>query len=77
MQCRTARLGLRISQKELAKRAGISRPTVGEFEREARGIYPRTAAALVRAFEEAGVTFIDDGQDGGTRGVGWRIIFPQ
>ncbi len=60
-----ARAGLNISQVELADKSGVSRPTIAEFEREARTPYAPNQAALVRVFEEAGVTFVEEDDENG------------
>jgi transcriptional regulator with XRE-family HTH domain len=60
-QIRAARGLLGWSQTELAKRAGLSLPTVKRVE---AGFGPRVSddarAKLQRAFETAGVVFIDE-----------------
>ncbi|MEQ8698627.1 MAG: transcriptional regulator [Bauldia litoralis] len=48
----------------------VNERTVIDFERGARRTYPRTIADLRRAFEEAGVEFIDE--NGGGAGVRFR-----
>jgi transcriptional regulator with XRE-family HTH domain len=70
-QIRAARGLLGWSQSELAKRAGLSLPTVKRVE---AGVGPRVSdAARVRmqeALEAGGVSFIDE--NGGGRGVRLR-----
>lgn len=56
-ECRAARAGLRLSQKDIAEAAGLSERTVIDFEREAREPIGATRAAIRSAFERAGVTF--------------------
>jgi hypothetical protein len=66
-QCRAARGLLAWTQYDLAEAAGIGIVTVHQFE--ARVSQPRRATGEVikRAFEQAGVVFIDD--NGGGPGV--------
>ena len=69
-QCRAARAATGLHQIELADAAGVSRPTVAEFERGERVPYPNNLKAIRAAFEAIGVVFLDpeDGQEG--------ILFP-
>jgi transcriptional regulator with XRE-family HTH domain len=69
-QCRAARGLLGWSQLDLAKFAGIGVVTVHQFE--SNGSQPRRATVDVvrRAFEAAGVEFID--RNGGGPGVRLR-----
>lgn len=53
---REARLALGVSQRELARRAGISEPSVSMFERGLTQPEPPTLAALAKAL---GVTLAD------------------
>ena len=66
-QCRAARGLLSWSQQNLADRAGVGIMTIHQFEKE--GTQPRRATLEVvkRAFENAGVEFIDE--NGGGPGV--------
>jgi predicted transcriptional regulator len=59
-QTRAARALLQWSQRDLAAHAEVGTSTVAEFESEQ--ITPRRAslAAMRRALEQAGITFIDD-----------------
>ena len=69
-QIRAARAMLRWEQSELARLAEISAPTVKRLERMVGPIAANTAteAALRRAFDAAGVIFIDEnGQGPGVR----------
>jgi hypothetical protein len=43
------------------KRSGVSKKTIVDFERGATKPYGRTLAALVAAFEAAGIEFISRG----------------
>lgn len=56
-ECRAARAGLRLSQKEIAEAAGVAERTVIDFERGARAPIGSTRAAIRSAFERAGVVF--------------------
>jgi transcriptional regulator with XRE-family HTH domain len=69
-QCRAARGLLGWSQQKLADHAGVGMMTVHQFERD--GSQPRRATQDVvqRAFEAAGVEFIDE--NGGGAGVRLR-----
>ena len=69
-QCRAARGLLAWSQQELAEKAGVGVVTVHQIE--AASVKPRRATLQVirRAFEAAGVAFIDP--DGGGPGVRLR-----
>jgi predicted transcriptional regulator len=69
-QCRAARGLLAWSQQQLAQKAGVGVVTVHQVE--AANIKPRRATLQVirRAFEAAGVAFID--ADGGGPGVRLR-----
>ena len=69
-QCRAARGLLGWSQQMLADHAGVGMMTVHQFERD--GGQPRRATQDVvrRAFETAGVEFIDE--NGGGAGVRLR-----
>ncbi len=65
-QIRAARAMLRVDQKELAERSGISIETVKRIERTPGTIsaYASTVDALQRALEAAGVEFINGEQPG-------------
>ena len=69
-QCRAARGLLSWRQQNLADRAGVGIMTIHQFEKE--GSQPRRATLEVirRAFENAGVEFIDE--NGGGPGVRLR-----
>jgi transcriptional regulator with XRE-family HTH domain len=60
-----ARAALQWSVVEAAKAAGVSYRTVLRFENEQRDIQPELIAALRRAYEAAGVRFLDTGPDAG------------
>lgn len=55
--CRAARGLLDLSQEQLARRAGVSRLTVADFERGVRRPIPATLTALRRTLEAAGIEF--------------------
>ena len=57
--CRAARALLAWGQRELGKRSNVAHKTIADFEVNARQPYERTLEALRRAFEDAGVLFID------------------
>jgi predicted nucleotidyltransferase len=59
--CRAGRALLRISQAQLARRAGVSRLTVAHFEREASKPIPVSLAAIRSALESSGVTLLPRG----------------
>lgn len=69
-QCRGARAMLEWSQEKLAEAAGVSRPTVKDFERGARTPHPNNLQAIRAALETAGVEFI--AENGGGAGVRLR-----
>jgi len=60
-----ARAALQWSLEQAAAAAGISRRTILRFENGRRDIQPDLIAALRRAFEAAGVRFLDVGADAG------------
>lgn len=49
MDARLLRLSIRLTQAELAKRAGTSQATVSAFERETRPVSPETAQRIIAA----------------------------
>ncbi|WP_349371116.1 helix-turn-helix transcriptional regulator [Salinarimonas sp.] len=71
-QVRAARGLLRWTQQKLAEESGVSLPTIKRLEAEAGpvGGLNMTATTLRRAFEDAGVVFID--ANGGGVGVRFR-----
>lgn len=62
MQSRAARGLLRWTQADLARAAGVSQLTVRNFEAEKTSPTRATLDVIRRAFEKAGVEFLDDGQ---------------
>jgi transcriptional regulator with XRE-family HTH domain len=65
-QIRAARAMLRIEQRELAERSGVSLETVKRIERTPGAIsaYTGTVDKLRRALESAGIEFSDGDQPG-------------
>lgn len=66
-QVRMARAALAWTQDDLATRAGVSKPTVADYERGARASMPQNLVALRRTFEEAGLCFVNE--EGQRQGV--------
>ena len=60
-QMRAARAWLGLSQEELARRAGVAKSSVAEYERGARLAHGSTLAAVRRALEADGIVFLFDG----------------
>jgi transcriptional regulator with XRE-family HTH domain len=76
IQIRMARTALGWSAQQLADRAHIGIATVQRAERLNADVPPITAAnlfAIQRALEEAGVIFIDDGEQSLIGGPGLRL----
>jgi len=69
-QCRAARGLLGWSQLELAEKAQVGVVTVHQLENSATRPRPATLDVIKRAFETAGVEFIDE--NGGGAGVRLR-----
>ena len=65
-----ARAALEWGQEKLAEEAGVSRPTIVDFERGARSPMLQNLQALRRTFEGAGLIFVE--QNGGGHGVRFR-----
>lgn len=59
--CRAGRALLRVSQSELARRAGVSRLTIAHFERAASKPIPVSLAAIRSALESSGVALLPGG----------------
>jgi transcriptional regulator with XRE-family HTH domain len=57
--CRAARALLAWGQRDLASRSKVAHATIAVFELGERQPYERTLEALRRAFEDAGLRFID------------------
>jgi transcriptional regulator with XRE-family HTH domain len=58
-QSRTARGLLEWSQVELGARSNLSERAVSDFEKGRRLLSPRNLVAVLYAFDDAGVEFID------------------
>lgn len=58
MQCRMARVALRLSVIDLAVAAKVAPSTVSRLE-AGEDLKPRTVEAIQRAFEERGIEFLD------------------
>ena len=63
-QCRGARAMLGWSRERLAKSSNVSIRTIVDFERGARKPYDRTLIDVRKAFEDAGISFIDKNGEG-------------
>jgi ribosome-binding protein aMBF1 (putative translation factor) len=70
-QCRAARALLDWSRKDLAERTNISIGTVFAFESAAADTKTSTVLKLQKAFAQAGIEFIDEG-DGKGEGVRFK-----
>lgn len=70
--CRAARSFLAWEQADLAKASGVSKSTIGAFERreESARLTTMNNRALVEAFESAGLEFIPE--NGGGAGIRFR-----
>ncbi len=60
-QSRAARGWLDWSQDDLAKRAQVSLSTVRDFEKGRRTPIANNLGAMMRALEEAGIRFVEEG----------------
>ena len=56
-ECRAGRVGVRVSQDDLAKAANVGKRTLMDFEGERREPIPATREAIKRALESYGVAF--------------------
>lgn len=61
-QCKAARDLLNWKQTDLQERSKLGIETIGHFERGLGNQTARTLADIRRAFEEAGIEFVDDGE---------------
>lgn len=66
-QCRGARAVLEWSQEQLATEAGVNRMTIADFERGTRSPLRNNLVMIRQAFEQRGITFIDE--NGGPPGI--------
>lgn len=71
-QCRAARALLGWSQGQLGEVSKVAKATIANFEAGKREPYERTLSDLKAALEEAGVTFLADGETAGG-GPGVRL----
>lgn len=55
--CKAARALLGWSQSDLASKAGVSRGTIADFERDLRIPMRANAEAMMRAFREGGIAW--------------------
>jgi DNA-binding XRE family transcriptional regulator len=60
-QSRAARGLLNWTQSDLKKHSGVAKKTIVDFERGTTKPYGRTLAAMIAAFEAAGIEFIRSG----------------
>jgi transcriptional regulator with XRE-family HTH domain len=58
-----ARAALQWSLHDAARAAGVSYRTILRFEKEQRDVQPELIAELRRAYQGAGVRFIEHGSD--------------
>jgi transcriptional regulator with XRE-family HTH domain len=63
-QCRMARAALKWGVRELAARSGVSTAAINGFEREKSEPIHATRSAIRRAFEDAGLEFINTARPG-------------
>ena len=66
-QCRGARAVLEWSQEQLATEAGVNRMTIADFEQGKRSPLRNNLVMIRQAFEQQGITFIDE--NGGPPGL--------
>lgn len=73
--CRAARALVGFDQKDLAEASGVSKSTIGAFEikGESARLATMNNRALVQAFEQAGLQFVEE--NGGGHGV--RLQHPR
>jgi transcriptional regulator with XRE-family HTH domain len=72
-QIRAARSLLGWKQTDLAKASGVSEISIKNIERGATDPRGSTLASLQNAFTEAGVIFLDPGQESPSGGHGVRL----
>lgn len=68
-QCRAARELLEWKQKDLSEKSMIAISTIADFERGFSEPIARTLKELRRAFEDAGIEFLD-----GKEGEGVKLV---
>jgi transcriptional regulator with XRE-family HTH domain len=71
-QIRMARAAIAWTVRELAERSGVHRNTIVRIE-AGEGSHGPTLAALQRAFEDAGIEFLEAADGVGGPGVRWRL----
>jgi transcriptional regulator with XRE-family HTH domain len=72
-QCRAARAWIGWTQADLARRAGVARKTVADFERGNRSLHYGSQETIKAALESAGAEFLG-ADDVGDEGVRFREI---
>ncbi|MFC3207212.1 helix-turn-helix domain-containing protein [Aquamicrobium soli] len=70
-QCKMARAATALGVRELAELADVSPATITRLER-GEELMPRTVQAIRSALEQAGVSFLEDGQPAVGSGVSKR-----
>ena len=65
VQLKMARAALGLSVRELAHRAGVADSTIFRFENGGGGMQMATLTKVQGALEDAGITFIVAGNEGG------------
>ena len=71
-QIRMARAAIAWTVRELAERSGVHRNTIVRIE-AGEGSHGPTLAALQRAFEDAGIEFLEAADGVGGPGVRWKL----
>ncbi len=71
-QCRAARSLAGLTAEQLATSAGISHVTMKRFE-SGRTMQADTVAAITAALQQAGISFLAEGQASRGGGIGVRI----
>ena len=72
-QCRAGRALLELTQEQLAEKARVARPTIADFERNARRPIDNNILSIIRAFETSGISFITEDDQCGV-GVRFRHV---
>src|ERR1700716_1879423 len=71
-QIRMARAAIAWTVRELAEKSGVHRNTIVRIE-AGGGSHGPTLAALQRAFEDAGIEFLEAAEGVGGPGVRWKL----
>ena len=71
-QIRMARAAITWTVRQLAERSGVHRNTIVRIE-AGEGSHGPTLAALQRAFEDAGIEFLEAADGVGGPGVRWKL----